>query len=130
MELREDVKTYALETEIDGARSDDAIYITSAAIDEIKDIASAQKVPAEYYLRLGTQSGGCSGTQYYLGFDNTEVDNSKDKEFLIDEQAIVIDRASLFTLESTTIDFIEEEGKRGFVFRNPHHQGCGGCGAH
>lgn len=125
-----DVQTYTLDPEIEGARSDDSIFITSNAISEIKNIAKTQKVPDEYYLRLGTQSGGCSGTQYYLGFDNTELDESREKEFIVDEQSIVIDRQSLFLLESTTIDFVDEEGKRGFIFRNPHQQGCGGCGNH
>lgn len=119
-----------LDTGIEGARNEDAFYITNTAVGEIKNIIKTQNVPDDYYLRIATQSGGCSGVQYVLGFDNHTPEVEKDKSYLIEDTAIVIDRKSLFLLEGITIDFIEQENARGFVFDNPYHQGCGGCGGH
>ncbi len=121
---------YPLETGIEGARTEDTVYITSHAINQIKNIVVEQNVPEEYYLRIGTQSGGCSGMQHVLGFDNTPADESLDKSFSIGDSSIVIDRKSLFLLQGITIDYIEDIDRKGFVFHNPYHQGCGGCGCH
>lgn len=121
---------HPLESEIEGARTEDTTYITNNAVNQIKNIVVEQKVPEEYYLRIGTQSGGCSGMQHILGFDSTPVDDSLDKSFLIDETSIIIDRKSLFLLQGITIDYVEDIDQKGFMFHNPYHQGCGGCGGH
>jgi len=119
-----------IDTGIEGARTDDAFFITNTAIDEIKNIIKTQNVSEEYYLRIATQSGGCSGVQYVLGFDNKKPEEDTDKSYIIQDTAIVVDRKSLFLLEGITIDYIDQNGSKGFMFDNPHQQHCGGCGGH
>lgn len=122
-----EVKKYVLDTEIEGARPEDTISLTENAIAEIKNIIQTQKVPAEYLLRIGTQSGGCSGPQYILGFDTVAGDPSEDKEYNIADVRIVIDRKSLFLLQGVTIDYITDLNQSGFVFHNPHQSNCSDC---
>jgi iron-sulfur cluster assembly protein len=70
---------------------------------------------AEDYIRVGVKSGGCSGLEYVLGFDNKKTD--ADQVFEDNEIKIVIDKKSILYLAG-----------KGFVFNNPNASRTCGCG--
>lgn len=120
-----------LNTGIIGSEEQDAIIISRNAIDKVNEIRESNDVPAEYFLRLGTQSGGCSGMNYIIGFDSDLNDN--DKSFNIADLHIAIDRKSLFYLQGVTLDYTDDDFGSGFVFNNPNNEktcGCGSGGGH
>jgi iron-sulfur cluster assembly protein len=120
-----------LETDILGTDEQDVIMLTRNAIDQVNTIREENNVPVEYNLRLGTQSGGCSGMNYIIGFDS-EI-NSNDKVFEIGDLNLTIDRKSLFYLQGVTLDFVNDVNGSGFIFNNPNNEktcGCGGGGHH
>jgi len=120
-----------IDTGIFGAEEQDHILVTRRAIDKVMQIRSDNSVPEEYALRLGTQSGGCSGMNYILGFDSEINDN--DKLIQSDDLKFVIDNKSVFYLMGVTLDYVDDVHGSGFVFSNPNNAktcGCGGGGHH
>lgn len=118
-----------IHTGVVGADDKDAIMITKRALDKINTIKAENNVPAEYSLRLGTQSGGCSGMNYILGFDSDI--NDFDKLIEMHNLNLVIDNKSLFYLMGVTLDYVDDMHGSGFVFNNPNNAktcGCGGGG--
>ena len=112
-----------------GTEEQDAILVTRRALDKIHSIKAENNVPAEYSLRLGTQSGGCSGMNYILGFDSEVSDH--DKLIELHNLSLVIDNKSIFYLMGVTLDYVDDVHGSGFVFNNPNNAktcGCGGGG--
>lgn len=115
-------------TGIEGATKQDDFMMTRKAIEVINQIKETNDVPAEYYLRLGTRSGGCSGMSYMLGFDS-EV-NENDRTIEANGLKMVIDDHSLFYLQGVTLDYADGAHGAGFVFNNPNDDHVCGCGGH
>ncbi len=116
-------------TGIERATKQDDFMMTRKAIETINQIKETNDVPEEYYLRLGTRSGGCSGMNYMLGFDS-EV-NESDRIIEANGIKMVVDDQSLFYLQGVTLDYTDGAQGAGFVFNNPndsHVCGCGGGG--
>ncbi len=127
-ETMTDTNLIGINTEINGAEDKDKIYMTDNAFNQIQAVRESNNVPEDYFLRMGAQSGGCSGFQYIIGFDS-EV-KEMDKEITIDNVNIVIDRKSLFYLQGVTLDFVDDSNGKGFVFNNPNNEHACGCGGH
>lgn len=130
--MEQNVETLAMEsvaTEVIGTDEQDNIFISHNAIDQVKAIKEQNGVPAEYALRLGTRSGGCSGMNYIIGFDS-EVNEETDKMINIQNLDVVIDRKSLFYLMGVTLDYVNDDSGSGFVFNNPNNEKTCGCGGH
>ncbi|MGE5480477.1 MAG: HesB/IscA family protein [Chloroflexota bacterium] len=117
---------YELPTMINGAPADEPIKVTEAALEKIMEIRKENSVPAEYYLRLGTRSGGCHGMNYILGFD-AALDEG-DRSFKLGDLELVVDSKSVFYLMGVTLDFMSNEYGSGFVFNNPNDSHTCGCG--
>lgn len=118
-----------LNTGIIGADNEDMILLSKNAIDQVNHIRQENNVPIEYNLRVGTQSGGCSGMNYIIGFDS-EI-NENDKVFEIGDLNMVVDNKSLFYLQGVTLDYVDDVNGSGFIFNNPNNEktcGCGGGG--
>ncbi|PKL84440.1 MAG: iron-sulfur cluster assembly accessory protein [Ignavibacteriae bacterium HGW-Ignavibacteriae-1] len=125
------IEVEKINTGIFGAEDQDSIYVTRRAIEKVLQIRSDNSVPEDYSLRLGTQSGGCSGMNYILGFDSEISDN--DRLIESSEFNFLIDNKSLFYLMGITLDFVDDVNGSGFVFNNPNNAktcGCGGGGHH
>jgi iron-sulfur cluster assembly protein len=127
-ETMTDTNLIGIDTEIVGAEDKDKIYMTENAFNQIHEVRESNNVPEEYFLRMGAQSGGCSGFQYIIGFDS-EV-KEMDKEITIDNVNVVIDRKSLFYLQGVTLDYVDDVNGKGFVFNNPNNEHACGCGGH
>ena len=78
------------------------------------------------YVRVGVESGGCSGLSYKLDFDNTK----KEEDELIEDNGIslLINKKSFLYLIGTTLEFSDGLNGKGFVFNNPNASRTCGCG--
>ena len=76
-------------------------------------------------LRVLVESGGCSGFQYGMSFDERKPE---DTELESEGVAMVVDPASLAYLEGCLIDFDDGLHGKGFEIKNPKAQTTCGCG--
>ncbi|MDX9791121.1 MAG: iron-sulfur cluster assembly accessory protein [Candidatus Kapaibacterium sp.] len=127
-EVINDIEVEHIHTGVNGAEAQDAIMVTRRALNKINSIKAENSVPEEYSLRLGTQSGGCSGMNYILGFDSEYNDN--DKLIKLHDLSLVVDNKSLFYLMGVTLDYVDDAHGSGFVFSNPNNMKTCGCGGH
>ncbi|MBF8457633.1 iron-sulfur cluster assembly accessory protein [Kaistella sp. G5-32] len=82
--------------------------------------------PFEDYIRVGVKSGGCSGLEYVLKFDNEKTDS--DQVFEDNGIKIIIDKKSILYLAGTILEFSGGLNGKGFVFNNPNANRTCGCG--
>jgi iron-sulfur cluster assembly protein len=78
------------------------------------------------YVRVGVESGGCSGLSYKLTFD----DIKKQDDELIEDNGIklLVNKKSFLYLVGTTLEFSDGLNGKGFVFNNPNASRTCGCG--
>lgn len=82
--------------------------------------------PFEDYIRVGVKSGGCSGLEYMLKFDNEKTDS--DQVFENNGIKIIIDKKSILYLAGTILEYSGGLNGKGFVFNNPNANRTCGCG--
>ncbi|MCP5362146.1 MAG: iron-sulfur cluster assembly accessory protein [Hyphomicrobiales bacterium] len=101
------------------------INITEAAIARVKALL-AQRGKPSVGIRVGVKKGGCSGLAYDIQYADTigKFDEVVDVEGV----KVIIDPKASIYLIGTTMDFVEEKMKSGFVFVNPNEKGRCGCG--
>jgi iron-sulfur cluster assembly protein len=80
----------------------------------------------ETFIRVGVDSGGCSGLSYKLDFDN--VMREGDQVFEDNGVKVVVDRKSFLYLAGTELDYTGGLNGKGFVFNNPNASRTCGCG--
>jgi iron-sulfur cluster assembly protein len=101
------------------------IHLTDSAVREIKRLA-VEKGLAEAVIRFGVETGGCSGLQYTLDFDDTAT--ATDQQFDYDGLRVVCDGESLKLLDGLEVDFSDKLMGGGFKFQNPNARRACGCG--
>ena len=78
------------------------------------------------FVRVGVESGGCSGLSYKLDFDNMKND---DDELVQDNGiSLLVNKKSFLYLVGTTLEFSDGLNGKGFVFNNPNSSRTCGCG--
>ena len=78
------------------------------------------------FVRVGVESGGCSGLSYKLDFDSSKHD---DDELIEDNKIkLLINKKSFLYLVGTTLEFSDGLNGKGFVFNNPNASRTCGCG--
>lgn len=80
----------------------------------------------ESFVRVGVESGGCSGLSYKLSFDKEQKEG--DKLFEDKGVRILVDKKSFLYLVGTTLEYSGGLNGKGFVFNNPNAQRTCGCG--
>ena len=105
------------------------LKITEKAASVFKDmIADEKKDPENSYLRVGANSGGCSGWKYSLDFEDSV--NSDDLTFKQYGVTLVVDKIIL----NDVIGDIEVDYKKGnlieqgFIFKRLKYGHVCGCG--
>ena len=122
-----EVKIINIDTGVEGAEGMDSFNVSERALEMINKVRAENNIADENFLRIGAHSGGCSGMQYALGFDENKADhdNSDDCNGL----QLVIDNKTIFYLMGVTLDFTEGPHGSGFVFQNPNNFNTCGCHA-
>ena len=82
--------------------------------------------PENSFIRVGVESGGCSGLAYKLEFDNQLKEG--DQVFEDKGMKIVVDKKSFLYLVGTELDYSGGLNGKGFQFINPNAQRTCGCG--
>lgn len=80
----------------------------------------------ESFVRIGVESGGCSGLSYRLSFDK----NSEPADSIFEDNGvkILIDYKSFLYIEGTVLEYSGGLNGKGFEFQNPNAQRTCGCG--
>ena len=101
------------------------INISDSARDRLLHIMQQEKED-NHFVRVGVESGGCSGLSYKLDFDNAKND---DDELIKDNEIqLLINKKSFLYLVGTTLEFSDGLNGKGFVFNNPNASRTCGCG--
>lgn len=102
-----------------------AISISDAAAGRIRYLLAQRGKPSAG-IKVGVRSRGCSGLSYTIEYadDISKFDEVVERE----ELKVIIDPKAVMFLLGTEMDFVEEQLKSGFVFRNPNEKGRCGCG--
>lgn len=82
--------------------------------------------PANDYIRVGVKSGGCSGLEYVLKFDN--IKNETDQVFEDNGVKVIIEKKSILYLAGTILEYSGGLNGKGFIFNNPNASRTCGCG--
>ena len=101
------------------------VTISDSARDRLNYILEKEE-KKQTYVRVGVESGGCSGLSYKLGFENLK---HKDDE-LIENNGIklLVNKKSFLYLAGTILEFSDGLNGKGFVFNNPNANRTCGCG--
>jgi iron-sulfur cluster assembly protein len=125
--MSETVTIINIDTGIEGAEEMDTFNVSERALEMILKVKKENSIEDNQVLRIGAQSGGCSGMQYALGFDDKTTD--QDNFYTAKDLKLVIDRTTIFYLMGVTLDFTEGPQGNGFVFQNPNNFNTCGCSA-
>jgi iron-sulfur cluster assembly protein len=102
------------------------ITVTEKAKEKAIELMAKDNRPADSFIRVGVEGGGCSGLTYKLEFDDQL--KADDKVFEDKGMKIVCDRKSFLYLVGTELEFSDGLNGKGFVFINPNASRTCGCG--
>lgn len=102
------------------------ITVSENAKQHALDLIKAENRPADTFIRVGVEGGGCSGLSYKLEFDNQMKEG--DQAFEDKGIRIVVDRKSFLYLVGTELEYTGGLNGKGFVFNNPNASRTCGCG--
>ena len=100
--------------------------ITNIAKNKLLALMSEEGFSDSSFVRIGVETGGCSGLSYKLNFDKSINENDK----LIESNGVkvIIDKKSFLYLIGTTLNYFGGLNGKGFVFENPNANRTCGCG--
>ena len=101
------------------------ILVSDNARDKLNQLLIEDNSGKEY-VRVGVESGGCSGLVYKLDFDDSM--NNEDELVEHNDIKLVINKKSILFLAGTTLEYSSGLIGKGFVFNNPNANRTCGCG--
>ena len=101
------------------------ISVTKKAAKRLKAVMTSEG-KGDHYLRMSVDSGGCSGMNYKMDFDNNK--ESFDKIFESNGLTVICDLKSWLYLKDITIDYSDDMLNGGFKIENPNAERTCGCG--
>jgi len=101
------------------------VKLTESAVKQIKEMTASEKENAGKVLRVYVESGGCSGLQYGMVFDEKRAD---DLVATFHEVSVVVDPFSANYLRGSVVDFSDALTGGGFKITNPQAKQSCGCG--
>ncbi len=103
------------------------ITLTDSAAEQVKTIlAQAPEGQQVTGLRIGVESGGCSGMSYFMEY---AAEKNPMEEVVEDKGVkIFLDPKAAMYLIGTEMDYNDGEFESGFTFKNPNETGRCGCG--
>lgn len=107
-----------------------SIELTPVAAAEVLKVMEAQDLDADNtYLRVLIKSGGCSGMNYALAFDE-KFDKLVDAIYPQNGVNVVTQKKFAPFLDGSEVNFLDGPMGRGFLVDNPTFPasaGCAGC---
>ncbi|KAK4272732.1 hypothetical protein QN277_021246 [Acacia crassicarpa] len=104
--------------------SPEPVQMTENCIRRMKELVANESSADGKMLRLGVETGGCSGFQYVFNLDDRI--NSDDRVFEREGVKLVVDNVSYDFVKGATVDYVEELIRSAFVvMENP--SAVGGC---
>ncbi len=100
------------------------IELTEAAAKQIRDLAAAPDASGKL-LRMFVETGGCSGLEYGMTFDEPKSD---DQQIVSQGITFLIDPASYEQLKGSRVHFDDGLTGKGFEVNNPNANSTCGCG--
>ena len=101
------------------------ILVSDNARDKLNQLLIEDNSGKEY-VRVGVESGGCSGLVYKLDFDDSM--NNEDELVEHNDIKLVIKKKSILFLAGTILEYSSGLNGKGFVFNNPNANRTCGCG--
>lgn len=103
------------------------LTLTQSAAEQVKSlIAQAPEGQPVAGLRIGVESGGCSGMSYFMEY---AAEKNPSEEVIEDKGVkIFLDPKAVMYLAGTEMDYNDGEFESGFTFKNPNETGRCGCG--
>lgn len=112
-------------TTLAGDEIPNEIDVTDAAKAKIVELCVDEDEGS--FLRVAVMGGGCSGFQYFFGFDNEIEEDDIIHEW--DEGKVVVDAASMDFIKGSTIDYVKSFMGEHFHVRNVLATSQCGCGS-
>ena len=104
-----------------------SIELTSVAAAEVLNVMENQELDADKtYLRVVIRSGGCSGMNYGLAFDE-KYDKTVDAIYPQNGVNVVTAKKFAQFLDGSSINFLDNAMGRGFLVENPTFPANAGC---
>lgn len=100
------------------------ITLSPRAAAQVRTMQNELNEPAKR-LRVFVETGGCSGFQYGMSFDEPKPE---DTQFESEGVMVIMDAASLAYLNGSHVDFDDGLQGKGFEIKNPNAQSTCGCG--
>jgi iron-sulfur cluster assembly protein/iron-sulfur cluster insertion protein len=100
------------------------ITLTARAARQVRTMQAGLDAPSKK-LRVFVETGGCSGFQYGMSFDEPK---EGDQEFVSEGVAVLLDPTSLAYLSGSSVDFDDGLHGKGFEIKNPNAASTCGCG--
>lgn len=102
------------------------VSLTPAAAEKLSGIMSQKGLAETHALRVFVKGGGCGGMQYGMTFDEArEGDEVYEQHGL----RVVVDATSLFYIDGSNIDYVDNLMGGGFHIDNPQAVSSCGCGS-
>ena len=101
------------------------IIVTEKAAKRLKAVMASEG-KEDHYLRMSVDSGGCSGMNYKMDFDDNK--ESFDKIFESNGLTVICDLKSWLYLKDITVDYSDDMLNGGFKIENPNAERTCGCG--
>lgn len=109
-------------TTLAGDEIPNTVILTEDAEDKVADLLLLEG--PDTFLRVAVQSGGCSGFQYYFGFDTVVEEDDIVTEF--DGGRVVVDSTSMEYMKGSTIGY--EKSIMAEHFKVTNHLATSECG--
>ena len=100
------------------------VSLTESAASQVKSLLN-QPDNVDKFLRIYVESGGCSGMQYGMVFDERRPDDSAGE---VHGVTILVDAFSADHLQGTVVDYVDALTGGGFKISNPKARHTCGCG--
>jgi len=105
--------------------SEEIIHLTESAANEVRQMLAKEENGASKGLRVFIESGGCSGLQYGMVFDEKR---EGDLSMQFHGVPVWVDNVSAEYLKGSVVDYSDALTGGGFKISNPRAKSSCGCG--